>query len=199
MKILDEIKKLDKRKKTYFAIALSLVVVLLWAFISAGVITANFNREQLVGKQDRKELDVEGIILTETKDGQKFWEIYGETGTYNSENMVALLDNTTGNFYKNNEVSMSFESSKGTYNEVKKQIILYDNTYIVLKDGITLNCDRLIYSGNDVDIVAEGNIKIKKGKEFFATADTVLISPDYSRFKIKGHAISKLYDLKEKK
>ena len=142
---------------------------------------------------------INGIILTETKNEKKYWEIYGDTGTYDSTNGVALLDNCIGNFYgDDNEVSMSFESSKGNYNDQKKQIIMNDDTTIVIKDGTVLEADRLTWSGSDKPVIAKGNVKITRGKELYATADEVEISPDYNDFKIKGHAVSKLYDTKEK-
>lgn len=178
---------------------LAVVGVLAWAFISAGIITRNFNREQLIGTENRQELDISSIILTETKGDKKYWEIYGETGSYNSDNKIAMLDNVTGNFYQNNEVSMSFESSRGTYNEVRKQIVLYNNTHIVLKDGTSLYTDRLTWSGSDKDVIAEGNIKINRNNELIATAQKAIINPDYSDFKIVGKTVTKLYNLKEKK
>ena len=153
-----DFKKLTKKRKIYLGLFLAIAIILAWAFITAGIITRNFNREQLIGTENRQELDISRIILTETKGDKKYWEIYGEKGYYNSDNKVAMLENITGNFYSNNEVSMSFESSKGTYNEIKKQIIMYSNTHIVIKDGTSLYCDRLIWSGSDKNVRAEGNI-----------------------------------------
>lgn len=194
-----DLKKLGKKRKIYLIIFLVLGGILAWAFISAGIITRNFNREQLIGTENRQELNISSLILTETKGDKKFWEIYGEKGFYNSDNKVALLENVTGNFYNNNKVSMSFESSKGTYNEVKKQVIMYNNTHIVIKDGTSLYCDRLTWSGSDKDIIAQGHIKINRNNELVATADKAVISSDYSSFKIIGKTVTKLYDLKEKK
>lgn len=194
-----DFKKLGRKRAIYGIVFLALAGVLAWAFITAGIITRNFNRDQLVGTENRQELDISSIILTETKGDKKYWEIYGERGYYNSDNKVAMLENVTGNFYSNNEVSMSFESSKGTYNEEKKEIILYDNTHIVIKDGTSLYCDRLTWSGSDKDVVANGNIKINRHNELIATAQKAIINPDYSNFKIVGKTVTKLYELKEKK
>lgn len=193
-----DFKKLTKKKKIYAIVFLAITGVLAWAFITAGVITRNFNREQLIGTENRQELDISSIILTETKGDKKYWEIYGEKGYYNSDNRVALLENVVGNFYSDNEVSMSFESSKGTYNEVKKQIILYKDTHIVIKDGTSLYCDRLIWSGSDKDVIAEGNIKINRNNELIATAQKAIINSDYSKFEIAGNTVTKLYKIKEK-
>ena len=198
MDFKSKIQNLSRKQKAYFGAFAVLVSVLLWAFISAGVITSNFNRSQLQTDQDRQEALIKGIILTETKDEKKYWEIYGETGNYDSKNGVAMLNNLVGNFYNDkNEVSMSFESSKGTYNEAKSQIILYEDTFIVLKDLTTLRANKLVWSGTDVPIVAQGNVKITRGNEFIATASKVEISPDYDRFKIIGNAVSKVYSDKE--
>lgn len=190
---------LSKKKKAYLLAFAGFVGILLWAFISAGVITHNFNRSQLSTDQDRQEALINGIILTETKDDKKYWEIYGETGTYDSTNGVALLDNCIGNFYDdNNEVTMSFESSKGTYNSKKTQIIMYNDTRIVIKDGIMLEADRLTWTGRENPVIAKGNVKITRNGQFIATANEVEISPEYDKFKITGNAVSKMYDSKEK-
>lgn len=190
---------LSRKKKAYLLAFASFIGILLWAFISAGIITHNFNRSQLSTDQDRQEALINGIILTETKDDKKYWEIYGETGTYDSINGVALLDNCIGNFYDdNNEVSMSFESSKGTYNSKKTQIIMYNDTRIVIKDGIMLEADRLTWTGRENPVIAKGNVRITRHGQFLATANEVEISPEYDKFKITGNAVSKMYDSKEK-
>lgn len=198
MDLLDNIKNLSKKQKAYFGAFMAIVALLAWAFISAGVITHNFNRSQLQTDQDRQEASIDGIILTETKDEKKYWEIYGETGNYDSKNGVAMLNNVIGNFYDDeNQVSMSFESSKGTYNEKKEQIILYEDTFIVLKDLTTLRANRLVWSGKDIPTVAEGNVRITRKNELLATADKVEISPNYEKFKIVGNAVSRVYSDKE--
>lgn len=193
-----DLRNLSRKQKAYIGAFAAIVGLLAWAFISAGVITHNFNRSQLQTDQDRQEALINGIILTETKDEKKYWEIYGETGNYDSKNGVAMLDNVIGNFYnENNEVSMSFQSSKGTYNEKKEQIILYDDTFIVLKDLTTLRANKLVWTGKDIPIVAEGNVRITRKSDLLATAKKVEISPDYNTFKIIGNTVSKVYSDKE--
>lgn len=198
MDLKSRLQNLSKKQKAYIGAFAVIASLLIWAFISAGVITHNFNRSQLQTDQDRQEALIKGIILTETKDEKKYWEIYGESGNYDSKNGVAMLNNLVGNFYNdNNEVSMSFESSRGTYNEAKSQIILYDDTFIVLKDLTTLRANKLVWSGKDVPITAEGNVRITRNSDFIATASKVEISPEYDRFKIIGNAVSKVYSDKE--
>ena len=185
--------ELDKRRKTYFILTFLIIAIMAWAFISAGVITGNFNRAQVQGKDDEQKVDALGVIITETKDGKKYFEIYGETGHYSNDHSIATLYNVIGNFYQDNEVAMSFQSSKGTYDENTGVIVLYENTYIVSKDGVSLNADKLTWSGNDKDTVAEGNVLIKKGKDMKATAEKGIIYPGYEKFKIIGKTRTEIY------
>lgn len=190
-------KNLPKKKRLYALVFFALGGILAWAFITAGIITHDFNRQQLKSQGDQQEAIVRGIILTETKDEQKYWEIYGETGKWDSGKGIAQLNKVIGNFYKDNEVSMSFESSKGTYNSKEGDITLYNDTFIALKDGITLKADKLHWTDSHSPIIAEGHIQIQKGKELLSTADKIEISPDYSSFKISGKTVSKVYEDKK--
>ena len=187
---------LEKKRKVYLVIIFLIILVMAWAFISAGMITGNFNRSQIQGHEDEQKVDAFGVIITETKEGKKYFEIYGETGHYSNDHSVATLYNVIGNFYQNNEVAMSFQSSKGTYDENAGVITLYDNTYIVLKDGVSLNTDKLIWSGSDKNTVAEGHVVIKKNNEMRAKADKGIICPGYDKFKIIGHSQTEIFKAK---
>lgn len=190
-------KNLPKKKRLYIIALATFVGILAWAFISASVITHDFNRKQVEARGDQQEAVVNGIILTETKDEQKYWEIYGETGKWDSVNGVAQLEKVIGNFYKDNEVSMSFESSKGTYNSKNGDIILHEDTFIVLKDGVSLKADNLHWEDSKLPIVAKGNVVIQKGNQLISTADKIIIEPDYESFRIEGNTVSKVYEDKK--
>lgn len=196
-KLLKKFRNLDKKKRAYVIAILIFISVMLWAFLAAGVITANFNRSQVKGSKDEQKVDAVGIIITETKNGNKYFEIYGENGNYSNDRSIATLNNVVGNFYKDNEVAMSFQSSKGAYDENDGTITLYENTYIVLKDETSLAADRLTWSGSDKDTVAEGNVKIRKGKEMLALADKCIIGAGYDKFKIVGKTQTKIYGDKQ--
>lgn len=193
-KIVEKYKNLSKKRKACL-IAITLIVgVMSWAVISACIITANFNRSQVENSANEQKVDAIGVIITETKDGSKYFEIYGETGNYSKEQSIATLYNVVGNFYKDGEVGMSFQSSKGSYDESKGTITLFENTYIVLKDETSLEADKLVWAGSDKETIATGNVKIKKSKEMLAIADKCIISPDYEKFKIIGKTQTKIYE-----
>lgn len=183
---------LSKQQKIYILGVSVFVGILLWAFIYANVLTRGFNRND-IKEGDTQKIKVNDIILTETKDSIKYWEIYGEEGQYNNEDKAAILNRVIGNFYKDNEVSMSFESQMGTYNEELGQILLRNDVFIALKDNTTLRCDQLLWSGSDKDIIASGNVKINRNNELRASGERVIISPDYSRFKLEKNTRTELY------
>ena len=197
-KLLKRFRKLDKKKKAYLIVGFFIIFIMLWAFISAGVITGNFNRSLIKGTGEGQKVDAVGIIITETKENKKYFEIYGETGSYNNEHNMATLHNVVGNFYKDGNVAMSFQSSKGTYDEKAGVITLYEHTYIVLEDNTSLESDKLTWSGSDKDTIAEGNVKIKKSDEMYALADKCIISPNYEKFKIIGKTKTQIYGKQEK-
>lgn len=197
-RIYERLKNLDKKKRMYLFAVLAVVIIMSWAFLSAVLITGKYSRDQLKGSPDEQKVDAIGIIITETKEGSKYFEIYGETGNYSNDHSIATLYNVIGNFYKDNNVAMSFQSSKGTYDEKTGVITLYDNTYIVLEDSTSLKTDKLTWSGSDKETVAEGHVVITKNNEMVATADKGFISAGYENFKIAGNTTTKLYERKEK-
>lgn len=183
------------KKQQIYIIAFAVIVfILLWSFFSAKLLTSGLNRKEISQGGDSQQAVVEGIILTETKEEEKYWEIYGDTGVYDSKQEVATINGVLANFYKENQVSMSIISSKGTYNAKEKTITLYEDTYLVIKDGLTLNADKLVWSGNDKPILAYGNVIITKDDQFMANADEIEISADYEDIKIKGNTTSKIFN-----
>ena len=189
----------SKTTKIYIITAAVLVAVLAWAFIAALFLTHGLNRNALKGKENAQELTVNDIILTETREGVKYWEIYGETGQYDSDNKVAMLNRTIGNFYKDNEITMSYEAQSGSYNEVQNTITLTQDVFIAIKDNTTLKCDKLVWQGSDKEIIGEGHVRINRNNELVSNGEKVIISSDYSHFKLVGKTQSKIYDKNNKK
>lgn len=191
--------RLQKKQKIYLGVFVVITCILFWAFLSAGVITHNFNRSVLKGDTDKQQLEVKGMILTESKEGQKSWEIFGETGEYSSDHKVAKLNNVIGNFYKDNKVNMSFQSSRGTYSEETHNIDLYENTYVVLENDIAVTADHITYFSDTKTITAKGHVHVDRQGTFIATADEAVVNSDFSTFLIKGHTVTRIYESGDKK
>lgn len=184
---------MSKRKIAYTVILLAVVIGCAWAFIAAGVITKNFKKEALKSAGEKQEVNVKNLIITETKEDKKYWELYAEKGYYDNQNKVVILYNVIGNFYDNDEVVLSMESSMGTYSEEKKKVVLYDNSYFIYKDGTDVRADRFVWEGNDKDIKAQGNVIIRKSGELRTFSKEAVLSEQMTNIKIIGRSRTELY------
>ena len=184
---------MSKRKITYIVILSLVVLGCAWAFISAGVITKNFKKEAINNAGEKQKLNIENLIITETKEDKKYWELYAESGYYDSQNKVAILYNVIGNFYDDDEVVLSMESSKGTFSEETKKVVLYENSYFIYKDGTDVRADRFVWQGNDKDIVAQGNVIIRRNGELRTFSNEAVLTNQMTSVRIKGRSKTELY------
>lgn len=184
---------MSKRKIAYTVILLAVIIGCAWAFIAAGVITKNFKKEALKNAGEKQEVNVKNLIITETKEDKKYWELYAEKGYYDNQNKVVILYNVIGNFYDKDEVVLSMESSMGTYSEEKKKVVLYDNSYFIYKDGTDVRADRFVWEGNDKDIKAQGNVIIRKSGELRTFSKEAILSEQMTNIKIIGRSRTELY------
>ena len=186
-------RKIKKRNILYPAIFIVIVIACVWAFLYAGTITVNFKNKILQETYNNKEANIENLLVTETKDGQKLWELFAQEGAYTQINGIVLLNDLIGNLYDNQNVKASFKADKGTYNSNTKQIILYDNVIMVYIDGTNIKTDRLIYSGKNEDIVAQGNVRIEKPGEVVVLGSKAVLNSDYTNFNIIGRTQTHFY------
>ena len=185
---------MSKRKLAYIVILSVIILGCLWAFVSAGIITKNFKKEALKNAGEKQKLDIKDLLITETKEDKKYWELYADSGYYDSQNKVVILYNIIGNFYNNDEVVLSMESTKGTFNEESKRVVLYENTYIIYKDGTNVKADRFTWQGNDKDIVAQGNVVIKRNGEIRTFSNEAYLGNNMKTVRIKGRSKTELYN-----
>ncbi len=184
---------MKKRDIGYIVVFSVIVIACLWAFISAGVITKNFKSKISTEDFSKKEVDIENLLVTETKNGEKLWELFAENGHYDNLNNVVLLNDIIGNFYDENKVVASFKSSQGTYNADTKKIVLYSDTLIVYKDGSNVRANRIVWAGSDKDITAQGKIRLEKPGEAIIYGSNAVLKNDLSDFKIHGRTRTELY------
>lgn len=185
---------MKKRNIGYIILFLIIAIACLWAFISAGVITRNFQKQLENDTLGKQELTIQNLLITETKEGAKSWELFAENGYYDDSNETAVLNDIVGNFYQNNEVIASFESSKGTYNQINKEIILYDRTLIAYKDGSNVSADKISWSGNDTDVTATGNVRMELPSKIVVYSEKATLSSDFKVLKVFGKTKTEVYD-----
>ncbi len=187
---------MKKRNIFYICLGILVVIGLIWAFIAGRMITKNFKKDVLSNALQKQKITVHGLIVTETKDNQKYWEIYAEEGNYNSTDKVVLLYNIFGNFYKDGQVVMSFKSDKGSLTEETKKVVLYQNSLLAYKNGEYLYADKLTWQGKNEEIIANGNIVIEQKDKVKLQADKAILSADWKKLNLKGKVKTELYSNK---
>ncbi|MBQ3642311.1 LPS export ABC transporter periplasmic protein LptC [bacterium] len=182
------------KKNVVYVVALSIVILAcLWAFISAGIITKTFKEKLIDNTYSNKEANIENLLVTETKNGEKLWELFAESGRYSESENYVILKDIIGNFYEDKKVKASVKADNGTYNTANKAIMLSDNVILVYEDGTYIKTDRIRFEGKDSDIVAEGNIRIEKPNEAVIMGSRAVLKGDFSDFHIQGRTQTQFY------
>ncbi len=187
---------MKKNKKLYLSIFFALVLgVCVFSFIWSWWVTREIRTDSENASAQGQKVTVKNLVLTETKDGQKYWELYAKSGDYSSTEGLVILDDILGNFYdKSEEVVLSFRSPRGYYVESEKTIKLEGDTLLVAKDGSSISANEFIWKGQDEDITAEGNVVINRNNELVTNSEKAVFNSELTYFKILGKTNTKIYD-----
>ncbi len=178
-------------------LTIALIWGLIWAYSISRLVKKNSKNASLKSQQ----AIVKNIIVTETKNEKKYWEFYAKSGSYVSENNKIQLNDVIGNFYdKEGQVVVSFKSDKGEYDELSKKVVLTGDNLFVGKDGSRLHADELIWQGQDMDILANGNVQFIQENKLVTKSNKAVFNSTLTNFKIMDKAKVKIYaDDKTKK
>ncbi len=183
-----------KRKLFLKITILVILVAVVWGFVWSWAITKTVRRNSRNESMKNQHAIVKNIIATETRDEKKYWEFYAKSGEYNSEHNSVVLNDVIGNFYDDNEnVVVSFKSTKGTYDEKTKKVKLNGDNLFVGKDGSQLYADELIWQGSNQDILANGNVQFVQPDKLVTKSQKAVFNSTLTNFKIIGKAIVKVY------
>lgn len=185
-----------EKKKLYLSIFfLAVLVVCIFSFAWSWWVTRGIRENTEKALNQGQTAAVKNLVITETKDGKKYWELYAKGGDYSSTEGLVILDEIIGNFYdKNEEVVLSFRSPKGVYVESEKTIKLEGDTLLVAKDGSSISANEFIWKGQDEDITAEGSVIINRNNELVTVGDKAVFNSKLTYFKIMGKSSTKIYD-----
>ncbi len=184
----------DKRNIGFLVLVLIVAGACLWAFISAGVITQGFKKRLADESLGKQEVTIQNLLVTETKEGVKTWEMFAEQGYYDNTNQVAVLSDIVGNFYKDNEVVASFKSARGTYNQVKREIILYEDSLIVYKDGSNVSANQMSWAGKGTDVLANGNVRMELPNKVIVYGEKAVLNSEFNDLQVLGRTKTEIYD-----
>jgi len=182
-----------KYKIIYIVIAAVFVGSCFWAFLASSIITHNFKKEIFSKNIDAQKVNIKNLIIVETKDNEKHWEMFAETGHYDSYNGEAILNDIIGNFFQNNQVVVSFKADEARFNDKTKRINLNKNAVVIYKDGTYISADSFVWEGTNKNIIATGNVKITKPSKATITGNNATLSNQMTNFKISGSTKTKLY------
>ena len=176
------------------------ILVLGWGLLWSWFITKTVRKNNSDNNMKNQHAIVKNIIVTETQNENKYWEFYAKTGEYNSEHNAIQLNDVIGNFYdKNEEVVISFKSQKGNYDEKSKKVILDGENLFVARDGSQLYADKVVWQGQDKDILAYGNIQFIQEGKIVTKANKAVFNPDLTVFRVIGKTKTEIFADEEQK
>ena len=187
---------MSKKSILFTVIILILISLSYWTYSTSKNITNNIAQISQNTSADSEKVNIEDMTVTETREGQKFWEIYAESGRYENNANQVILTNIKGNFYKNGKVVLSFEAPQGIYNGKSKEVKLTGGTRAITDKDIFIAAKELGWIGHTDKIIAKGNVKIRKGADFLTFADMAIFTTDFSNVKALGHSQTNVYTKK---
>jgi len=188
------------KKKLIKIFLITLIVLIGWGFIWSWFITKSVRENSKDSSMKNQHAIVKNITVTESQNGKKYWEFYAKSGEYDSENNAIQLNDIIGNFYNKDEmVVVSFTSKKGTYDEKTKKVILNGDNLFVGHDGSQLFANELIWQGQDLDILANGNVQYIKPDQLVVKAEHATFNSTLTNFRANGKTITKVYSDEETK
>ncbi|OGI04342.1 MAG: hypothetical protein A2287_05075 [Candidatus Melainabacteria bacterium RIFOXYA12_FULL_32_12] len=163
------------------------------AFNISSNITRDINLLSDESNNDSKRANIEELVITETREGQKFWEVYATSGQYSDNKNMAVLTNIKGNFYKEGKVVLSFDAPVATYISRNKEIRLSGGSRAATNNDILITSKELTWTGGKDEILAKGNVKIKKSDELIITSDKSSFNTDFTYLKLMGNSETNVY------
>jgi LPS export ABC transporter protein LptC len=166
-------------------------------FINAWIITGGIKMEDLTqDKQEKAEkVLVKDILLTETKDGKKYWEIFAKRGKYVNNTDKVMLQDVIGNFYdENSQIILSFSGDNGEYESKRKKVVLTNNAKLAAKDETQMEAHKVTWEGLNNIVHAEGNVRAIKAEKLFITSDRAVFTTNFKDFHVYGHTSTRVYD-----
>ncbi len=185
-----------KNKKLYLSILLAAIIgVSVFGFLWSWWVTRDIRKDTEKALNQGQRVEVKNLILTESKDNKKYWELYAKKGEYDSTGGTVILKEIVGNFYdKDEKVVLSFHSPEGSYIESEKTIQLEGDTLIVAKDGSSIRANEFVWKGQDEDITAEGNVVINRNNELVTSSEKAIFNSELTYFKIVGKSKTNIYE-----
>ncbi len=166
-----------------------------WVFFSSSpqkVEVKNVKPSEAKTTDDEK-VKATDLIITETKEGKKFWEVHAESGNYSKSVEKIVLKDINGNFYKDNTVVLSVEAPLAIYDSIKREVILKNGARAANNKNVLVTAKEICWAGSTGLITATGNVRIIQGDKMLTTSDKSVFNSDFSNLKLRGNSNSYVY------
>jgi len=184
-------------KKTLISISIlcALTILSVWVFFSDSGEKVKLNTEKpsAVKNTEEEKVRVSDLIITETTEGKKFWEIIATNGDYDKNSDTITLKSVKGNFYKNDIVVLSVEAPLALYNSAKKEVILKNGARAANNKNVLITAKEICWAGKTDTITAKGNVKIVQGDKLKTLSDKSIFNSDFTNLKLSGNSSSYVY------
>jgi len=184
-------------KKTLISVIIlcALTILSIWVFFSDSGEKVKLNTEKpsAVKNTEDEKVKVSDLIITETNEGKKFWEIIAVSGNYDKKSDIITLKNVKGNFYKNDDVVLSVEAPLALYNSTKKEVILKNKARAANNKNVLITAKEICWAGKTDTITATGNVQITQDDKMKTLSDKSVFNSDFTNLKLSGNSSSYVY------
>ena len=188
---------MSKKLIIYISVIGIIILISGWAFVVSSQMTNSIkitNQDDSNNSNDNTEkTTIKELVLTETKEGQKFWELYASSANINDESKQARLKNVIGNFYKNSKVVMSFTAPIAFYTDKTKDVKLWGGAKVVTDNNVTLLSKEMTWSGTQDLITATGNVKIINSDKLVTKSNVCVFNKEFTKVKVTGNSQTNVY------
>ncbi len=200
-KQLCQSKIMNNKMSKKFILSLLIIIILLtssvWAFILSKRMTAGLKFDYDVinlGEQNSEKINIKNLLITETKDYQKYWEVFATAGNFDSKKSNAKLKKINGNFYKDDKVILSFKAPKAIYNRKSREITLIGGVKAATNKNVYITADKMTWIGDKKEIEAEGNVFVNQNNTFISKSDKAIFDAAFTKFRVYGQAQTKVFN-----
>jgi LPS export ABC transporter protein LptC len=185
---------MSKRTLTSLIVLAVLTLLSIWVFFSDSTPKSDTSNQENASQATKDEnVKIKDLIITETKEGKKFWEVVAATGTYDKNSSKITLTDINGNFYKDNVVVLSVQAPLAIYDSSNKEVTMKNGARAANSKGVYLTAKEIKWAGTTDLITSTGNVKITQNGKMRTTSDKSIFNTDFTYLKLNGRSDSYMY------
>jgi LPS export ABC transporter protein LptC len=162
------------------------------ALFAAYWLTAGDSSEPRVGERDddSKNIVMTGGEISESKDGEKAWDLTAETIEIDEKTNRNVLTGVKGKLYRKAGGTIDITAGRGIYTPDTAEILLFDGVVAVYSEGWTLKCREISWASEENLIVAKGGAEFTKD-DLFVQGDEIQTDRELIAIKVTGGSVRK--------